>query len=90
MSARHHCAICPPVDSLVGIVVSRRQLHLCEQHHDLLDGRQPQSFDELAAIFAVPGLDRRAEPDRRVDERRHFPPRPEGRRMGSGRRRDDD
>ena len=85
----HHCAVCPRSGELVGILVAGRQLHLCDEHHHVLGDRQPQSFDDLAALFATPGLDRRAGDDRRVEDRRQFPPRPEGRRHDMGRRVED-
>ena len=83
------CAVCCVSDGLVGIVVGSEQIHLCEDHARRLDGHQPESYADLAKLYAMPGLNRRKRADRRQHRRRAFPPRPEGRRLNSGRRRDD-
>jgi len=63
---------------------------LCREHAGLVAINMPRSWDELRAIFADP-VDRRSPIPRRTetDERRVFPPRPEGRRRANGRRRVD-
>jgi hypothetical protein len=86
---RECCAVCADTRQLTGIVVAERVLFLCGVHAAKLGKRAPRDFDDLAALFARPGLDRRTGPDRRRAERRMFPPRPELRRQSFGRRDDD-
>jgi hypothetical protein len=78
--------VCPTADDLTGILVGGREMFLCGRHLGALPDRSVRSFDELAALLSLPGLDRRAGADRRREERRMFPPRPELRRHGLGRR----
>jgi hypothetical protein len=59
---------------------------LCPEHRAKADAAP--SADARRALFQEPGGQRSLLP-RRSEERRAFPPRPEGRRMGSGRRRAD-
>jgi len=60
---------------------------LCREHASDVAVRMPKTWDELRAIF-TDASDRRSLIPRRVtlDDRRVFPPRPEGRRRSSGRR----
>ncbi len=83
------CAICAGTGDLTGVVVGGRQLHLCRRHAAKLGDDAPASFDDLAALFASAGADRRRSVDRRNGDRRMFPPRPELRRRNFGRRDDD-
>ena len=48
----------------------------------------PETFEDLRALFTGATLDERRAPLERRDplDRRVFPPRPEGRRVGQGRR----
>jgi len=85
----HRCAVCPETDGLTGVVVAGTELHLCEKHLAKLGDASPASFDDLAVFFATLGADRRQQPDRRVEDRRVFPPRPELRRHNMGRREND-
>jgi hypothetical protein len=85
----HRCAVCPVTDGLTGVVVAGTELLLCEKHLAKLGDAAPGSFDDLAAFFASLGSDRSSEPDRRTDDRRLFPPRPERRRHNMGRREGD-
>jgi len=62
---------------------------LCAEHAAKLGDASPSSFDDLVEFFAALGSDRRSEPNRRSEDRRAFPPRPEGRRRNMGRRNDD-
>jgi hypothetical protein len=78
------------------VVVEGRALTLCRTHATAVVAVMPETFDELRAIFVGAGLDlsdeswsveRRSPIDRRAaDDRRVFPPRPEGRRLNAGRR----
>jgi hypothetical protein len=86
----HQCCVCPSADDLTGVVVAGQNLLLCGNHRRKLGDRQPESFDDLAAFFGTLGADRRRTVgDRRREERRMFPPRPELRRYGMGRRKGD-
>ena len=80
-----HCAVCPEVDDLEGVVVAGQELHLCREHARRLGSVSPASFADLAAFFAELGSDRRHDSDRRREQRRMFP-RPETRRHDDGRR----
>jgi hypothetical protein len=86
MSRRPCCAVCLLKDELTPIQVAGRRLHLCERHARALGDTPPTSFEDLAALFAARGLDRRRRRDRRRYERRQFPLRPELRRHNMGRR----
>ncbi|MBW2453856.1 MAG: hypothetical protein JRI68_05075 [Deltaproteobacteria bacterium] len=85
----HRCAVCPETAGLTGVVVAGTELLLCEKHLAKLGNASPASFDDLAVFFATLGSDRRQESDRRDEDRRVFPPRPELRRYNMGRRKDD-
>lgn len=86
------CEVCEGLgDSTRGeprfVRIEGRILVLCEDHSRQCDG--VHRLDDVYAMFregsgARSGLGRRSPVARRV-----FPPRPEGRRMGSGRRLDD-
>jgi hypothetical protein len=82
----HRCAVCPETEGLTGMVVAGTELLLCEKHVAKLGDASPTSFDDLAVFFATLGADCRSQPDRRTEDRRVFPPRPEGRRHNMGRR----
>ena len=85
----HRCAVCPETDDLTGVIVAGTEILLCEKHIVKLGDTSPSSFDDLTEFFAALGSDRRSEPNRRTEDRRAFPPRPEGRRYNMGRRDDD-
>lgn len=84
------CAVCAATDALAGILVGGQQMFLCGRHAAVVDAHEKvaghASFDELAALFATPGLERRKKRARRRSDRRMFPPRPELRRASDGRR----
>lgn len=86
MQERPTCAICRRSDALVGVIVGGKQFYLCREHARKLDGVQPQNYAELTHLFALPEFERRETNDRRQRRRRNFPPRPEGRRLNTGRR----
>jgi hypothetical protein len=83
------------------MLVQGRALELCRAHVDVVVAAMPETFDELRALFVGAFADLRtcgevSSPERRSpirrrlpDDRRVFPPRPEGRRMGGGRRASD-
>lgn len=68
---------------------------LCRTHAARVAAEMPQTFEEMRALFVeIPADDaplaRRSVIGRRKeDDRRMFPPRPEGRRLGQGRRASD-
>jgi hypothetical protein len=76
------------------VVVEGRMLALCRTHAAAVVAEMPATFDDLRALFVGAGVDlaarageRRSPLDRRDhQDRRVFPPRPEGRRMNGGRR----
>lgn len=76
-----------------------RPLALCREHAATVATARPASFEELRALFVGASIDvgamismglmveRRSPISRRSEaDRRAFPPRPEGRRKGFGRR----
>ncbi len=88
------CAVCQQLlasTKLSRVVVDGKTVLLCRDHATVVARSMPRTFEELRALFlepvgeAHPG--RRSLVTRRLSEdRRVFPPRPEGRRMGDGRR----
>ncbi|HKQ69290.1 MAG TPA: hypothetical protein VJT73_08125 [Polyangiaceae bacterium] len=72
------------------MTIQSRQVVLCREHAGMVAIRMPKTWPELQAIFALP-LDCRSALPRRAeyDDRRVFPPRPEGRRATHGRRKGD-
>jgi hypothetical protein len=81
------------------LVMEGRPIPLCRQHAAIVAAARPASFEELRTLFVGATLDieamirtglmveRRSPISRRdSDDRRAFPPRPEGRRRGFGRR----
>jgi hypothetical protein len=71
------------------VLVGERIVTLCDVHAREVRERAIESIDDLREHFPEPGgrrslIGRRAPLDRRI-----FPPRPEGRRHGEGRRHDD-
>jgi len=93
----HVCAVCAAdasaTSSLVRVHVAGRTLHLCRSHAAPVVAARPETFEDLRALFvgvtarSDGGLERRsAIPRRWGEDRRAFPPRPEGRRASNGRR----
>ena len=71
------------------LLIEERVIALCPQHRAWIEAAQVKSLEELFALLRAQdelrsAMDRRSPLDRRV-----FPPRPEGRRRGSGRRSQD-
>lgn len=84
------------------VVVDGRTVALCRPHAAMVAASLPRTFEELREVFAglesplhgadaPPGGRERRSPISRRDaqDRREFPPRPEGRRMRAGRRASD-
>lgn len=75
------------------VVIESKTVLLCRSHAGEVIRATPKTFDELRRLFLEPNRgeapSRRSVLERRrQDDRRIFPPRPEGRRA-SGRRKDD-
>jgi hypothetical protein len=80
------------------VVIQGRSLSLCRTHAATVVAAMPATFEEMRALFV--GLQRSAQPAQRdpsaerrspiprrsPEDRRVFPPRLEGRRLGGGRR----
>ncbi len=85
-----------PGARLSRVVIEGKTVALCREDAAAVAANMPRTFEELRALFREPASDgaapgRRSAISRRTpDDRRTFPPRPEGRRMASGRRADDD
>lgn len=71
------------------LVFGERVVHLCPLHARVALRAEPTTLDELRALFRVEGEQRSPLPRRAVQDRRMFPPRPEGRRVSDGRRASD-
>ena len=88
------CAVCnteTPSNKISRVVIEGHTIPLCREHAAAVATRMPRSFDELRELFRETGAEhpdaRRSRLERRgSDDRRVFPPRPEGRRMEGGRR----
>jgi hypothetical protein len=69
------------------VVIEGRALRLCRAHAARVAAAAPETFEALRALFRGADGDRRSPiPRRGFEDRRVFPPRPEGRRMSGGRR----
>jgi len=81
------------------LVMEGRPILLCRDHAAEVAAARPATFEEMRALFVGATLDvgamismglmverRSPVPRRGNDDRRAFPPRPEGRRRGFGRR----
>lgn len=81
------------------LVVEGRPLLLCRDHAAEVAAARPATFEEMRALFVGASIDvgsmiasglmverRSPIPRRSAEDRRAFPPRPEGRRHGFGRR----
>jgi hypothetical protein len=90
------CGVLTPSHKLSRVVIEGRALALCRTHASIVAEQMPRTFEQLRRLFVEPAPPsgapaRRSLISRRAaEDRREFPPRPEGRRMGSGRRRDDE
>lgn len=85
------CAVCGDghtAANLSRVVIQGRALDLCRAHATTVVTAMPRTFEDLRGLFVDVILPSpRAAFDRRAPlDRREFPPRPEGRRLGIGRR----
>ncbi len=86
------CAVCGSGDiigaHLSHVVIQGRALDLCRAHATTVVAAMPRTFADLCGLFVGSVItEPRAISDRRAPlDRREFPPRPEGRRLGIGRR----
>ncbi len=86
------CAVCGDSERggarMSRVVIQGRALDLCQPHATTVVAAMPKTFEELLTLFAGVVLDEPRSPnDRRaLLDRRVFPPRPEGRRLGFDRR----
>jgi hypothetical protein len=89
MSRKRSCEICGvAVGMLSNVDGGTRRVTLCAAHAADVALAGVASVEALRALFIETG-GRRALLSRRADERRLFPPRPEGRRLSRGRRKSD-
>lgn len=102
-SQASRCAVCDARASQMSkVFIEGRTLVLCAAHAATVVAARPETFEDMRALFVGAAADvdtlmkrdgaaeRRSPVDRRVDDdRRTFPPRPEGRRRAGGRRTSD-
>jgi hypothetical protein len=89
MSRKRSCEICGKTGgALSNVDGGTRRIVLCEAHAAGAGPGGVFSVEALRALFVEAGGRRTLLP-RRADERRLFPPRPEGRRLSRGRRKAD-
>jgi hypothetical protein len=90
MSRKRSCEICgKAAGTLSSVDGGTRVIVLCEDHAALAAPAGVVSLEALRALFVEADGRRALLPRRAVDERRLFPPRPEGRRLSRGRRKAD-
>jgi hypothetical protein len=72
------------------VTVEARSLALCREHAGQVAIHMPKTWEDLRTLFAT-GVEPRSPLPRRdeYENRRVFPPRPEGRRLSFGRRQND-
>lgn len=92
------CAVCglggPSEGGLSRLFIEGHALVLCRAHASVVARAMPRTFEDTRRLFAgmggdCPGERRSPIPRREAEDRRVFPPRPEGRRMSQGRRASD-
>jgi hypothetical protein len=72
------------------VTVEARSLALCREHAGQVAIHMPKTWEELRSLFAMGSEPRSPVPRRHeYEDRRVFPPRPEGRRLSFGRRNSD-
>lgn len=93
------CNVILPSSKLSRVVIDGRTVLFCREHASKIATRMPRTYEDLRRLFLEEGQQgaqgdqpaRRSVLERRGnDDRRAFPPRPEGRRMEGGRRAGDD
>jgi hypothetical protein len=87
MNRKRSCEVCgESVGALLRLDVGTRRIVLCQAHAERATIAGAASAEAVRALF-IEDAGRRALVSRRAeDERRVFPPRPEGRRIARGRR----
>jgi hypothetical protein len=95
----HPCVVCaargrarrPSPDKISRVTIQHRTLLMCREHAGMVAIKMPRTWDDLRSLFSAPA-ERRSPIVRRTEmseDRRVFPPRPEGRRVKQGRRQSD-
>ena len=79
-----------PPSRMSRVTVEARSLSLCREHAGQVAIHMPKTWEDLRTLFAF-GSEKRSPVPRRheYEDRRVFPPRPEGRRLSFGRRNND-
>jgi hypothetical protein len=90
------CNVVLPSSKLSRVVIDGRTVLFCREHASKIATRMPRTYEDLRRLFLEEPREtaqegdqpaRRSKLERRgTDDRRAFPPRPEGRRMEGGRR----
>jgi hypothetical protein len=88
MARNSTCEICG-ARAAAPLDLEDRRVSLCRTHADQALSAHARSVDELRRLFVEPNGRRALLARRARDERRMFPPRPEGRRLDEGRRQTD-
>jgi hypothetical protein len=88
MARKSTCEICA-ARAAIPLDLEERRVSLCRTHADQALSAEACSVDELRRLFLEPDGRRALLARRAKDERRMFPPRPEGRRLDEGRRQTD-
>lgn len=91
---RRPCEICSalqpdgasPEPSARYLLIETRVVAVCSIHSKTITGAKVKTLDALSALFTEGAGNRSLLPRRAPVNRRVFPPRPEGRRRGDGRR----
>jgi hypothetical protein len=86
MSSKQRCEICGRSGGVSGIDFGTRLIALCKVDAQLAKQAGARSPESLRQLFIEVDGRRALLPRRALDERRRFPPRPEGRRHDDGRR----
>lgn len=81
--------VCGTLDAVTAVEVAGNSVALCVEHARRPDRAGRLRVEAVPAVASSPDSERRVAVDRRCEERRMFPPRPELRRNNDGRRDDD-
>lgn len=89
-----HCEVCAEIGQTSEgrrhrLIVDQRLITLCPTHARVVKTSGADSLESVRALFREVTGRRSALPRRADLDRRAFPPRPEGRRLGQGRRASD-
>jgi hypothetical protein len=86
MRAKRCCEVCGQSGRVVRLSFGSRTIALCSTDAERAKGSGAATLDDLRRVFREAGGRRALLPRRAPEERRLFPPRPEGRRHDDGRR----